>query len=298
MARRLVLDTNIFISALISPRGAIRELVNRGLRGEFELIVSEKLLDEVETRLQRDKFRRWFTLDEADDYVAAITLAGTFVADRPDLELPMVCADADDNFLVALAQDAEADMLVSGDKKVLAVEVPNLIVGKAPYALEILSYEHEWGSEFLPSQHDAIERQIDAEGTRPLVEVYRLFCTAIAGDGPEADMVLGLTVVPETKPLFVRGRDEVRSKLRGRGLATRPVYASPEVAHLKLPPDPGETLRVAHVGGVALPPNTIFMTLVRCPDLDDQGLPFDHWRVFALGAPINPEEILPRTPSQ
>jgi hypothetical protein len=78
-----------------------------------------------------------------------------------------------------------------------------------------------------------------------------------------------------------------------RGLTNRPWYASPEVAYLKLPPDPVEGLRVT--SDVPLPEDTIFATLLRCPDLPDPpDMSFDHWRVFAIGATVRPEDIPPR----
>lgn len=61
---RLVLDANIFISELISKRRDSRSLVEACLEGQFELIYSNHLLDEIEDVINREKFRRWFTVNQ------------------------------------------------------------------------------------------------------------------------------------------------------------------------------------------------------------------------------------------
>ncbi len=45
---RALLDVNILISALLSRRGGPAQLLTRWLAGEFELVVSEALLSELE----------------------------------------------------------------------------------------------------------------------------------------------------------------------------------------------------------------------------------------------------------
>lgn len=62
----MVLDPGVLISARISSggAGAPAELLRAWLDGAFDLAVSEKLLDELERILQRQKFRRYTTIDE------------------------------------------------------------------------------------------------------------------------------------------------------------------------------------------------------------------------------------------
>ena len=56
---RVVLDPNVLISALISPQGPSAEVLDAWVRERFELVVSEKLLAELDDVLDRPKFRRW-----------------------------------------------------------------------------------------------------------------------------------------------------------------------------------------------------------------------------------------------
>lgn len=288
----IVLDPNILVAYALNPgRGNIGDLVGRCLRGEIELIVSEHLLDELESVLRRDKFRRWCTLEQVDDFVAAVTLAGRFVDDRPDHLIPLVCTDPDDNYLASLTYDAEAHMLVSGDKAVLKIEYVGVSVVTVIDALASLDFTHEWGAGFLTGSIADAERQIDAEGHRAIIEAYRAFRQVI--DEPNAEELLPLIVVPETVDFFVRDLETIREMLAQRGMGTRPIYDSPDVAHIKLPPDPGVMMRAT--AGVILPPDTILVTMQRCEDLPVlPELPFDHWRVFSIGA-TEPERIRPRS---
>jgi predicted nucleic acid-binding protein len=44
---RAVVDTNIFIRAIIRPRGTVAPMLTRLQEGAYELIVSDPLLDEL-----------------------------------------------------------------------------------------------------------------------------------------------------------------------------------------------------------------------------------------------------------
>jgi uncharacterized protein len=57
---RLVLDTNIFISAVTSANGPARQLFNHARAQAFELVSSPVLIDELTEVLTRDKFNKHF----------------------------------------------------------------------------------------------------------------------------------------------------------------------------------------------------------------------------------------------
>jgi len=115
--RRAVLDPGVLVSALITPAGRPARLVAEARAGELELIVSPRLLDELEGVLGREKFRRYVDLDAVDDYLALLRRTATAAADP--LEPPAVrSTDPDDDYLIALAQACNA-VLVSGDSDLL-----------------------------------------------------------------------------------------------------------------------------------------------------------------------------------
>ena len=111
---RVVFDPGVLVSALISRVGTPAALLREWLDGAFDLLVSPKVLAELEDVLLRPKFRRHFTIREASAFIALLRERAIEVAD-PDYVEPLTQDPADD-YLVALARAAEADLLVSGDK--------------------------------------------------------------------------------------------------------------------------------------------------------------------------------------
>ncbi len=115
---RAVLDTNVLVSALISPGGGSARLLLELRSGAFDLIVSPLLLAELREVLRRDKFRRYVSEAEADAYVELIRIESVIHADPAPSSEPL-SADPDDEYLIDLARDAQADAIVSGDAHLL-----------------------------------------------------------------------------------------------------------------------------------------------------------------------------------
>ncbi len=116
---RVVLDTNVLISAVLS-RGSPPDLILRAWRtGSFELVISTPLLRELEKVLARPRIRRrlqWST-DERTIFVAALSEGALVVT--PEEELRVIRADVADNRVLEAAVRAEADFIVSGDRHLL-----------------------------------------------------------------------------------------------------------------------------------------------------------------------------------
>ena len=126
---RLVLDTNVLVSALLF-RSRTSVLLDAWLRGDFRLAVSEPILAEYSRVLVYPKF----CLGEEE--VASIV--GELVLPYCDRfvprEEPLVCPDPDDDKFFHCAEVADAAALVSGDRAVLACRyrhVRVLTVGQA-----------------------------------------------------------------------------------------------------------------------------------------------------------------------
>ena len=115
---RAVLDTNVLVSALISPGGPSAALVLELRAGAFALVASPTLLAELREVLGREKFRRYVTEAEAVAYVDLIRHEATIFDDPAPSARPL-SADPDDEYLVDLARAAAADVLVSGDAHLL-----------------------------------------------------------------------------------------------------------------------------------------------------------------------------------
>ncbi len=115
---RAVLDTNVLVSALISPSGASAQLLIELRSGGFELIVSPLLLAELREVLSRPKFRRYVSEAEIDAYAELIRREG-LVVDDPLPSSEPVGVDPDDEYLIDLARAGQVDAMVTGDVHLL-----------------------------------------------------------------------------------------------------------------------------------------------------------------------------------
>lgn len=123
---RAVLDPNVLVSAAVAT-GVSAQLLDRWFVDRpFELVVCPALIEELRDVLARPKFRRWITANEA------ATLIDRLEAEAepwPDpTQVPAVTGDPKDDYLVALYRDSEADLLVSGDSDLLAVDAADVTV--------------------------------------------------------------------------------------------------------------------------------------------------------------------------
>lgn len=110
---RAVLDVNVFISAMLSPRGNPARLLVAWQAAEFDLVVSPALLEELARALTYPKLVRHFAPEDASAFVAWLARSAV-VAQDPEGVSPLRSADPDDDYLLALARSERA-ILVSGD---------------------------------------------------------------------------------------------------------------------------------------------------------------------------------------
>ncbi len=110
---RIVLDTNVLVSALIT-KGTPPDLLYQAWdAGSFELVTSSAQLGELERVFAYEKLRPYITRDEAEALLETISAAALVVENLPDIDLS---PDPDDNVILATAIAGEADLLVTGDK--------------------------------------------------------------------------------------------------------------------------------------------------------------------------------------
>ena len=111
--RRVVLDCNVFVSALLSSDGAPAQILERWADGAFDLIISPLLLAELERVLGRPKFRASIDAIHAEALLSGVIDDGLLVEDPPP-QLGLT-PDPGDDYLVVLARKADAHCIVSGD---------------------------------------------------------------------------------------------------------------------------------------------------------------------------------------
>jgi uncharacterized protein len=119
---RVVADANVFVSAALgrSPQSPSVRIIDAALGGRIELVMSPALLAEIADVLSRPRIRSRLSAGDAQLFLADIASQVVMLADPADP--PSVCRDPDDDYLVALSVIAGADVLVSGDDDLLAVE--------------------------------------------------------------------------------------------------------------------------------------------------------------------------------
>ena len=132
---KLVIDTNILISAALSAQGAPAQLV-MGVLARHRLVFSQATFDELRTRIFRPKFDRYISLDDRERLLGDFNASAIWVeAGEPG----RYCRDRDDDHFIEAALKAQAHYLVSGDKDLLeAPRVQELQVVSAHQALEAL----------------------------------------------------------------------------------------------------------------------------------------------------------------
>jgi putative PIN family toxin of toxin-antitoxin system len=123
---RAVLDPNVIISGLLSSTGNAARLLGAWEAGEFELIISIALLEELGRALGYPKLRKRISEEEAERVLQWLSESATVVND-PTIEAPVRSADPGDDYLIALAASRQA-ILISGDKHLLdlAEQIPVL----------------------------------------------------------------------------------------------------------------------------------------------------------------------------
>lgn len=118
---RAVLGTNLLVSYLLTHRPPIATLIDHHLaRDDFVLVTAPELLAELDRVLGYPKLQRYYADDERMRFVALV-MALSEVADLPE-HIPRINRDPDDDRVIACAVIGEADMIVSGDDNLLALE--------------------------------------------------------------------------------------------------------------------------------------------------------------------------------
>lgn len=111
---RVVLDTGILIAALITKDTPPDQIYQAWRKRRFELVTSEWQLDEFRRVSRYPKLRKYLQPIEAGNLVNGLRYQALVLEALPDVDLS---DDPDDNPLLAMAIAAEADYLVSGDKR-------------------------------------------------------------------------------------------------------------------------------------------------------------------------------------
>jgi len=116
---RVVLDTNILISALISSAPPSVQVLALGRGRKFELLTSAQQLEEFSRATRYPRVRTRLIPAIAGALINRVRDRAIVIENLPKLG---VCPDPDDNYLLALAEAGQAQFLVTGDKPLLGLK--------------------------------------------------------------------------------------------------------------------------------------------------------------------------------
>ena len=111
---RVILDTNVLVSALLVKGSVPSRIVDAWLESRFSLVTSEVQLDEVRRVTRYPKVRPYLDPAEAGSLVNDLRRFAEVYTVLPEVD---ASSDPADNFLLAMAQVVHADFLVTSDKR-------------------------------------------------------------------------------------------------------------------------------------------------------------------------------------
>lgn len=114
---RYVVDTNVIISALLfetgMPARAFRYALQNG-----EILLSVELLEELNNVLGREKFNRYLTREEREEFLETLVERSVLVE---LVEKVQECRDPKDDKILELALSGGAEYIITGDRDLLVL---------------------------------------------------------------------------------------------------------------------------------------------------------------------------------
>lgn len=122
--RAIVVDTNIFVSALISSLGLPRRLLEAWYDERYTLLVTEAVMAEYYRVLPRSRLREKFGLspETVTAFITQVRDRGIPVTPIPEVALPVTVRDVRDRHVLAAALGGGATHIITGDQDLLTLD--------------------------------------------------------------------------------------------------------------------------------------------------------------------------------
>lgn len=114
----IVVDTNILISAILSPDGTARKALDK-VYNQFKIAQSEQTYQELKTRINKPKFDKYISDEERKDFLNTVLKKSQFIKVKSKIT---DCRDPEDNKFLELSIDAKSLFLITGDKDLLVLK--------------------------------------------------------------------------------------------------------------------------------------------------------------------------------
>ncbi len=119
---RAVIDTNVLVSGIISPKGAPRKILDLARKEIFKVVSSLSINHEILNVLHRDSiYAKYRLTEDIIDDISAFLYEGTVLTEDRYAVLK-VRKDPEDNKFIACALEGEADYIVTGDDHLLGLK--------------------------------------------------------------------------------------------------------------------------------------------------------------------------------
>ncbi|MCG6535169.1 MAG: putative toxin-antitoxin system toxin component, PIN family [Syntrophales bacterium LBB04] len=115
---RVVLDTNLVVSAILSPKGKPARILEMALDGKLDFVLSPAMLKEISLVLNYQKVRKLFARRSVTREMIKDTLQKTVkttIMVSGKAEVRYIDKDPSDNMVLSCAVEGRADFVISGD---------------------------------------------------------------------------------------------------------------------------------------------------------------------------------------
>jgi putative PIN family toxin of toxin-antitoxin system len=135
----VLLDTNVWVSAFINPHGFPARLKDAWITGQFDVVVSTPLLEEIADVLTRPRIQAKYGLstEEIEQFLRLLQKRAFHVTPTGDLHL---CRDPDDDLILETAVLGSAQYIVSRDDDLKGDD--DLVAQMRSRGVEMLSVQH------------------------------------------------------------------------------------------------------------------------------------------------------------
>ncbi len=114
---KIVIDTNIFVSAFLGSKNA-RLVLKEAIEGDFLIVMSKGQLREIKEVLYRPKFNKYITPAEVDELISLLSIKAIVPV---IYEKIIDCRDPKDNMILEEAVYGNAQYVITGDDDLLVL---------------------------------------------------------------------------------------------------------------------------------------------------------------------------------
>jgi putative PIN family toxin of toxin-antitoxin system len=117
MRKRIVIDTNVYVSRYLRPGSVPGQAVARAWR-EADILISLPVWDELRVVLRREKFTRYVQANTLASFLREVWDASELISIPPSIR---ACRDPRDDKFLEVAVHGRADLILTGDSDLLAL---------------------------------------------------------------------------------------------------------------------------------------------------------------------------------